>query len=226
MCRRFSMSASLDEIQNHFDIRRVIYPYKSRYNISPMQSMPVMMLDHLGNLVLDEYRWGLVPYWGRDAVNADLQTVYANPTYSKKTVEQRRCVIACNGLYYWRTVGKRRYAVRVVTENHEPFGVAGLYEVWRNAKGEETRTSTMLMTDANVAIREFEPRMPAILSSEGIAAWLQPENASIQRLQRQLRTYEAPMSMYPVTPLIANDLHDHQQCIEEMDLKAAWVKSV
>ena len=83
--------------------------------------------------MLDEYRWGLVPYWGKDAVNADITTVDQNPTY-RKAIDTRRCVIPCNGLYYWRTVGKRSYALRTVIGDHEIFGMAGLYETWRDAR--------------------------------------------------------------------------------------------
>lgn len=224
MCRRFSMSAGIDEVGKHFGIGRVMYYYKNRYNISPMQSVPVILQEE-GEKVLDEFRWGLVPYWGKDAVNADLYTVDQNPTY-RKAVDTRRCVIPSNGFYYWRTVGKKSYAVRVVMPNNELFGVAGLYETWRDAKGEKMRTCTMLMTDANVFIREFEERMPAILSEEDMDKWLSPERKGLTNLQPLLKTFDGTMRIYPVTPLVANDNHDDQQCIEEMDLKLAWVKNL
>lgn len=224
MCRRFSMSADIDEVGKQFEINRVMYFYKNRYNISPTQTVPVILNDQ-GERVLDEFRWGLVPYWGKDAVNADLSKVDQNPTY-RKIVDLRRCVIPCNGFYYWRTVGKKSYAVRVVLPNNEVFGVAGLYETWRNAKGGEMRTCTMLMTGANVFIREFEDRMPAILSAERLKTWLNPELKGFNNLQPLLRSYDGTMRIYPVTPMVADDNHDDHQCIEEMDLKLAWVKNL
>lgn len=224
MCRRFSMSAGIDEVGEHFGISRVMYYYKNRYNISPMQGVPVIVQE-AGEKVLDEYRWGLVPYWGKDAVNANLHTVDQNPTY-RKAVDTRRCVIPSNGFYYWRTVGKKSYAVRVVMPNNELFGVAGLYETWQDAKGEKMRTCTMLMADANVFIREFEERMPAILSVDDIEKWLNPELKGFNNLQPLLKTFDGTMRIYPVTPLVANDNHDDKQCIEEMDLKLAWVKNL
>lgn len=223
MCRRFSMSAEIDEVGQYFGINRVMYYYKNRYNISPTQSVPVILQDQ-GEKVLDEFRWGLVPYWGKDAVNADLFTVDQNPTY-RQAVDTRRCIIPSNGFYYWRTVGKKSYAVRVVMPNNELFGVAGLYETWRDAKGEKMRTCTMLMSHANVFIREFEDRMPAILSRENMEKWLSPELKGVSNLQPLLKTFEGNMRIYPVTPMVLNDDHDHKQCIEEMDLKLAWVKN-
>lgn len=224
MCRRFSLSAALEEVNEQFQINRVMYYYKSRYNISPTQTMPVI-IQQQGERVLDEYRWGLVPYWGKNSVNADITTVDQNPTY-RKAIDRRRCVIPCNGLYYWRTVGKRSYAVRTMIGDNEIFGMAGLYETWRDARGNEMRTCTVLMTEANEAIREFETRMPAILSEDQVNKWLDPELQGIHSLYSLLNPYRGLMRIYPVTPLVADDSHDHQQCIEEMDLKLAWVKSL
>ncbi|MGG3280386.1 SOS response-associated peptidase [Paenibacillus solani] len=224
MCRRFSLSAPLEEVNERFQINRVMYYYKSRYNISPTQTMPVI-IQQQGERVLDEYRWGLVPYWGKNSVNADITTVDQNPTY-RKAIDRRRCVIPCNGLYYWRTVGKRSYAVRTMIGDNEIFGMAGLYETWRDARGNEMRTCTVLMTEANEAIREFETRMPAILSEDQVNKWLDPELQGIGSLYSLLNPYQGQMKIYPVTPLVADDSHDHQQCIEEMDLKLAWVKSL
>lgn len=105
MCNRFSLAADLDEVRDHFKIQRVMYYYKNRYNISPTQHTPII-LHQDGERVLDEFRWGFIPFWGRDAVNANLMTVHENPSYYK-LVETKRCVIPCNGLYYWRQEGKK-----------------------------------------------------------------------------------------------------------------------
>ena len=45
MCRRFSLSAGLEEVNQRFGIHRVMYYYKSRYNISPTQTMPVIVQE-------------------------------------------------------------------------------------------------------------------------------------------------------------------------------------
>ena len=45
MCRRFSLSAGIDEVNQRFGINRVMYYYKSRYNISPTQTMPVIIQE-------------------------------------------------------------------------------------------------------------------------------------------------------------------------------------
>ncbi|MEK3748469.1 SOS response-associated peptidase [Paenibacillus sp. FSL E2-8871] len=223
MCQRFSLAAELQDIRDHFEIKRVMYYYKDRYNISPTQDMPVV-LQQDGERILDEFRWGFVPYWGKDAINADLRNVHQNPTY-RKMVDKQRCIIPCNGFYYWKKEGKKTYPVRVVMNNRSMFGVAGLYEIWRDTRGEPLRTCSLVMTDANPLISEFESRMPAILSPQDITRWLDEETNDLEALNPILRPYSADeMQVYPVTPMISNNRNDSADCIREMDLKGSWVK--
>lgn len=223
MCQRFSMAAELPEVQEHFEIERVLFYYKNRYNIRPTQPMSVVLQQN-GERILDEFRWGFIPYWGKDAVNADLRNVHRNPTY-RKLVDKQRCIIPCNGFYYWKQEGKRAYPVRVVMKNRGMFGVAGLYEIWRDTRGEPLRTCTLVMTEANSLIGEFESRMPAILSKEDISRWLDEETYDLETLNPILRPYSSEeMISYAVTPLIDIHGNDSDECIREMDLKRAWVK--
>ncbi|GGA52066.1 SOS response-associated peptidase [Paenibacillus physcomitrellae] len=223
MCQRFSMAADLPEVQQHFQIDRVMVYYKNRYNISPTQPTSVVLQQN-GERILDEFRWGFMPYWGKDAVNADLRNVHGNPSY-RKIVDQQRCVIPCNGLYYWRQEGKKSYPVRVVMKDQSMFGVAGLYEIWRDTRGEPLRTCTLVMTEANLLIGEFESRMPAILSQEDIARWLDEDTNDLDALHPILRPHAAEeMNVYAVTPRVGGNQHDDEECIREMDLQQAWVK--
>lgn len=223
MCRRFSLSAELHEVQEHFHIDTVSTLYQKRFNIAPTQEMAVIMKS--GNeLQLDQSRWGLFPFWGKDAINANIDTVHVNPAYPKM-IDRQRCVIPCNGFYYWRKEGKKTYPVRVVMPNRQLFGIAGLYENWRDTRGVEVRTCTLLMTKSNSVILEFDSRMPAILDQEGMDVWLDSSVRGINYVRPYLRTYdETQMEVYPVSPLMMNETFDSSECVQPMDLKTAWVK--
>lgn len=223
MCKRYSLAADLDEVRDHFGVQRVMYYYKNRYNISPTQHAPLILYED-GERIMDEYRWGFIPFWGKDAVNADLMSVHDNVTY-RRMVETKRCVIPCNGFFYWRQEGKRRYAVRVVMPDRSMFGIAGLYEIWKDTRKIPLRTCTMLMSDANLTIREFDHRMPAILTQEAIDAWLNPEITEVHKLLPHLTSYrDTPMEVYPVSPLVGNDNHDSLECVKEVDMRMALIK--
>lgn len=98
-------------------------------------------------------------------------------------------------------------------------------KVWQDSRKEPLRTCTMMTVHANTDIREFDTRMPAILEADHIDSWLDPSVQNIDELLPLLRTYEqGDMSIYPVTPLVANDEHDNRECIQEMDLQWSWIK--
>jgi len=62
----------------------------------------------------------------------------------------------------------------ITTPDDEPFGFAGLWEVWDN-KGEADEplfTCTILTTDASPSIQDIHNRMPVILKPEAFEKWI------------------------------------------------------
>ncbi|CAH0121621.1 hypothetical protein PAE9249_04153 [Paenibacillus sp. CECT 9249] len=223
MCRRFSLTADLEEIQQYFQIDKVMVHYKNRYNIAPTQEVSVVLSER-GERCLDSYRWGFFPFWGRDAINADFRSVEENPAY-RKMVDRQRCVIPCSGMYYWKEVGRKRYPVRVVMRSGNVFGIAGFYEVWRDTRKEEFRTFTILTTDPNPLIREFDRRMPVILERDAMEEWLDTGITDKRHLHSLMKSYDvSQMLAYPVSPIVSNEWQDNSECVEKMDVNLAWVK--
>lgn len=224
MCRQYSFSCEMSEALSYFGIDEVTASYKPLYNIVPTKSVPVVRMEK-GKRVLDSFRWGLMPFWVPDAINADLEAMQSNEGYYK-IVERQRCIIPCNGFYYWRIEEKRKYPIRVVLRTNGMFGIAGLYEVWENAQKQRFHNCTMVMTRSNKLIEEFNPRMPAVLDADLLGEWLEPSLLEVAYLGRLLKPVEdARMRLYPVSPIIQHEHVDDQTCILEMDLKQAWVKA-
>jgi len=63
MCGRFTLSAGLPEVIHEFDIEEVEGEWTPRYNIAPMQEVPVVVLDEAHHRSLTSRRWGLVLVW-------------------------------------------------------------------------------------------------------------------------------------------------------------------
>ncbi|TVX88262.1 SOS response-associated peptidase [Paenibacillus agilis] len=224
MCRQYSLSTDYSELQSTFKLDESRIAYRPRYNIKPTQLIPIIM-EQEGRRVLDAYRWGLVPFWAPDAINADLTAVAENSSYFRM-VERRRCIIPCNGLYYWRKQEKRMHPVRIVLQTRGIFGIAGLYECWRSPQGDDHYNCTVVMSRANRTILEFDSRMPAILDQDEMEDWLQPSSLELDYLNRLLKPIDDErLHLYPVSPLIQYEHHDDSRCIAEMDLKRAWIKA-
>ncbi|MFC0211777.1 SOS response-associated peptidase [Paenibacillus chartarius] len=226
MCERFSLTTDVPELAKQFRIDKVLTFYKPRYNVSPRQTIHAVITNG-SERWLDEFRWGLVPFWGKDAINADSMMMDEKRAF-KRIYVKNRCVIPSDGFYVWRTGedGKTRQPMRIVTTNRRVFGMAGIYEVWASPQNDyEIRTCTVLTTAANRVVESMSDRMPVILDEEGIEQWLDPSLTDKNRLRFLLRPAPAEtMRAYPVSQRVNSTDHEEPDCVEELDLRLPLLK--
>lgn len=184
MCNSISIIAEISELTEQFQIDNVLSYTKNRYEINPTQSVSAIIVQDNKRL-LDEFRWGLVPFWAKDSVMIDREAILEKSPI-RRIAKKQRCVIPCSGFYASVTTGKRMQWVKF-TLSSGTFGIAGLYEVWREAGGEELRTCNMLMTPANAIVAPYQDIMPAILDAASIDTWLLPEMKDPDYLRNLLR---------------------------------------
>ena len=123
-----------------------------RYNAAPSQELLVIRQNHkTGDRSLDPIKWGLIPYWcqdpsgGRKPINAKAESVSRLPTF-RDAYALRRCIVPVDGFFEWRATrgarAKQPYAIAM--KDGSPFGLAGLWENWRNPNtGKWERTFAM-----------------------------------------------------------------------------------
>jgi putative SOS response-associated peptidase YedK len=129
----------------------------------------------------------------------------------------RRCIIPATGYFEWFAAGKSSTPIYIQPEGHELFAFAGLWEEWRSVNGWILPTCTIVTTGANELLAPLSGRMPAILSREDAAAWLDPEQPA-RRLLSLLRPYSAQrMGVYPVSSRVNSFDADDARCIEPVD---------
>jgi putative SOS response-associated peptidase YedK len=133
-----------------------------------------------GEVSLDPLRWGLIPHWcndpsgGRKPINAKCETVRSLPTF-RDAYRLRRCVVPVDGFFEWKAIKgqkvKQPYAI--ATRARKPFGIAGIWENWKDPRsGEWIRTFAIITTDANSQVADIHDRMPLILAPEDYGRWL------------------------------------------------------
>jgi putative SOS response-associated peptidase YedK len=83
-------------------------------------------------------------------------------------------LVLANGFYEWKKDGKRKLPSYIYPKNGEPMAFAGLWETWRSPEGQVVQSCTIITTEANPFIQQLHNRMPAILSDETQALWLDP----------------------------------------------------
>ncbi|HYC02487.1 MAG TPA: SOS response-associated peptidase [Azospirillaceae bacterium] len=188
MCGRFVMATPVAEIGRMFGVQERPN-LQARYNVAPTQAVAVVRAGDEGGRRLDLMRWGLVPFWAKDAgigskmINARSDGLAEKPAF-REAVRRRRALIPADGFYEWRTIGcgdrteKRPLYFR--RRDGLPLAFAGLWESWKGPKGGEALpepmlTASIVTTDANATLREIHDRMPVVLPESDWDEWLSPD---------------------------------------------------
>ena len=152
------------------------------YNVAPQSLQPVVRLDsEMGQRELTVMRWGLVPFWAKDAkigystINAKSETVITSPAF-REAMKRRRCLVPAEWFYEWQKIDaktKQPYAIGL--RDGSLFAFAGLWETWKDkAKDQVIETYTILTTDPNELMEPIHNRMPVILAPKDYQRWLEP----------------------------------------------------
>jgi len=183
MCGRFVGYRKLGDYKDKFRIELFEVDPKPNYNVAPTQMIPVVV-RHDDQNVLREFKWGLVPFWADDPsignrmINARSETVDSKPSF-RNAFKKRRCLIPADGFYEWKGKKAPKQPMYITTPDDEPFGFAGLWEVW-DSKGKEDEplyTCTILTTDASDSIKDIHDRMPVILKPEAYQDWINEDTS-------------------------------------------------
>lgn len=218
MCGRFTLTSRGQRLRERFGLAAVPDELVSRYNIAPSQ--PVLVIPNRRQRLLRPARWGLVPYWAKDAaighrmVNARAETLAVRPAF-RDALERRRCLIPADGFYEWRREGKRHQPFYVRARDRQPFAFAGLWDVWHPPDGGEAVAScTIVTTDANALIAPIHDRMPVILPPAAYDAWLDPQPRPAEDLAALLVPCPADtLETFPVSTWVNAPEHDDPTCI-------------
>lgn len=222
MCGRFTLSSKGDEVALLFDLQE-IPQLPLRYNIAPTQETAVVRVERPGEpRRLDLLRWGLIPYWAKEAsignrmINARSEGVADKPAY-KWSFRKQRCLVPTDGFYEWKKEvgGKQPYLIR--RKDGKPFAFAGLWARWKDPERGPLDTFTILTTSPSELIRPLHDRMPVILEPKDFDLWLDPAIEDRERLQPLLAPFDSQqMETFPVSRAVNSPANDTAECIEPL----------
>jgi putative SOS response-associated peptidase YedK len=183
MCGRYTLTSEQGIIQ---DLEASLDPetpqnewWKPRFNVSPTQPAPVVLLRD-GTRLVKMMRWGLVPFWaGRPAkkapplmINARVESIESKPVF-RDALARKRCLVPADGFFEWKRSGKHSTPLYIHPEPRHLIAFAGL---WARAKTEEGElySFTIVTGPANELVAPIHDRMPVVLDRSAWAAWLDP----------------------------------------------------
>ena len=186
------------------------------YNVAPQTFQPVVCFNRKTlERELVQMRWGLVPYWAKDAkigystINAKGETLTTSPTF-REAIKRRRCLIPADGFFEWQPIDKKtKQPFAFGLKDGALFALAGLFDVWRDkATGQALLSYTVITTDPNELLEPFHNRMPVIIRPADYERWIAPAEPSHLPLDL-LRPYpDELMSAWKVGQAVGNVKND------------------
>jgi len=218
MCGRYFLHSTADKLTRLFGEMPVPW-LEPRYNIAPTQPVPIVRQNARGEREMVLVRWGLVPSWSKgpdsrySMINARAETVASKPAY-RNAFRYRRCLIPADGFYEWRpgAGGKQPMVLRAADER--VLALAGLWEHWQDADGNELESCSILVQAANEQVGRVHDRMPVIIDPGSFDLWLDIHSQRPPPLETLLVAQQPPLfEIYPVSRAVNSPANDQATLI-------------
>jgi putative SOS response-associated peptidase YedK len=184
------------------------------YNVAPQSLQPVVRLSsETGERELTIMRWGLIPFFAKDAkiaystINARAETVVTSPVF-REPMKRRRCLVPADLFWEWKKIdAKTKQPYAIALQDDSLFAFAGLWDTWKDkATSQAIDTYTVITTDPNELISRMSihDRMPVIVHRRDYEKWLAPAEPSQLPIDL-LRPFPAEeMKAWKVGPAVGN----------------------
>jgi putative SOS response-associated peptidase YedK len=216
MCGRFVRKTDVRDLFNVFSAEALDSVLEPSYNIAPRQPIAVVMEE--GKRKIVTMQWGLIPSWAKDPkigykmINARSETILEKPSF-RNAFKNRRCLIIADGFYEWKTQGKIKTPVYIYLKDASPFGMAGIYEIWKPQAGEPIRTCSIITTEANEFMKSIHHRMPVLMDKKDHDTWLDPTTDE-KTLVSLLKPFDPlKMQCHEVSTEVNSPFHNAEDCI-------------
>ncbi|HKB59258.1 MAG TPA: SOS response-associated peptidase [Gallionellaceae bacterium] len=225
MCGRYANTCGTEELNARFDVGWV-ETAPPHYNIAPGQQVAIVREgERAGDGAeakreLAFVRWGLIPSWAKDPaighrlINARAETLGEKPAF-RNAWRRHHCLIPATAFYEWQGAAGHKQPWCVAMADNSPFGMAGLWERWRDPAGEVLETCTIITTDANALLSPIHDRMPLIIAPENYAAWLNSANPHAEKLVQPYPPER--MRAWRVSMRVNTASHDDPACMDDVE---------
>jgi putative SOS response-associated peptidase YedK len=219
MCGRYKLSRRKQIIEEHFLAEWQELEWHPRYNVAPTQPVPIVRQNPISpTRQISSVRWGLIPSWSNDSlnaakmINARSETAATLPAF-RDSMKSRRCLVPADGFYEWQKLGNTKQPYCFEVEDGGLFAFAGLWDRWKNPTGEIVETCSILTTTANALTSSIHDRMPVILDPGDYELWLDPGMKNVTVVSDLLKPYGPDlMRCFPVSERVNRVANDDERC--------------
>jgi putative SOS response-associated peptidase YedK len=124
--------------------------------------------------------------------------------------------VAASGFYEWRLENDRKqpYCCHI---DHRLFSMAGIWEHWQDAEGNEIQSCAVLTTEARGAMQELHQRMPVYIAPQDYADWLDCRADNTEAADRLLAETAPAYEYYAVNSTVSNSRNEGPDLIKPLE---------
>jgi len=223
MCNRVRASFEFRETKVRWNLFNDLPGFKPSHNIGPDRGdILAVVRSETGNEGRLMY-WPLIPSFAKElrlkysTSNATAERLLESATY-KRLLHRRRCLIPVEGFYEWQGSRPPKTPFYIYLKSEEPFGLAGLWDSWKQPNGNVLESFTIITTEPNELMRSIHRRMPVILQREDEERWLDCSAVPFDQVKSLLKPFPADlMAAHEISKRINNPKYDMPDCIAPVE---------
>jgi putative SOS response-associated peptidase YedK len=176
MCGRYKRRSDKQRIAEVFQVRVGLEDLylNPEDDIAPGSVQPVILSTDDNERQMASMRWGFkLP--DRLLFNARAEGIDAAQFWSDR-FRTGRCIVPADAFFEWVKAAKgRKPKYELTVPDREPFGMAGIWSVWKNPNTDAWEDTFAVLTgDANRVMQPVHNRQPIILDPREYAEYLAP----------------------------------------------------
>lgn len=193
MCGRYRRKSDKQHIADAFEVTAGLdeIDLAPEDDIAPGSMQPVVSINPDGERQIELMRWGFkLP--DRLLFNARSEGIESSKFW-KDSFEERRCIVPADAIFEWQQAdkGKKKPKYEIAIPGREPFGMAGVWKLWKNPKTDRWEQMFAVITgEPNELVQPIHDRMTTILESRDYSEYLKATERPPVHLLRILPAQE------------------------------------
>jgi putative SOS response-associated peptidase YedK len=178
MCGRYKRKSDKQRIAEVFNVQVGLddLPYEEGDNLSPQSLQPVIFTNDAGERQIALMRWAFkLPDRPRPLFNARSEGI-EHAKFWKDAFLKGRCIVPGDAIYEWQEVKKgKKPKYEFVIPGQEPFGMAAVWKLWKNAKTKQWEPTFAILTgEPNELMAPIHDRMTTFVEPRDYDEYLAP----------------------------------------------------
>jgi putative SOS response-associated peptidase YedK len=204
MCGRYRRKSDKQRIADAFAVSAGLEELElaPEDDIAPGSIQPVIAINQDGERQIELMRWGFkLP--DRLLFNCRSEGIESSKFW-KDSFEERRCIVPADVIFEWQQAdkGKKKPKYEIAIPGQEPFGMAGVWKLWKNPKTDQwERTFAVITGEPNKLIHPIHARMTTFLEPRDYEEYLAPAERPPVHLLRILQADTMRARLVETTPI-------------------------